>query len=63
MDSCENCGCRVYSGACVNCNEEIFIAEQYEDLGMDLPEENTDFRKRLDKSEKEQFERLTRIKP
>ena len=27
-DYCEDCGCRVYSGNCVNCNEEYFIEEQ-----------------------------------
>ena len=29
MKTCENCGCKVYSGYCVNCNEEHFIEEQY----------------------------------
>lgn len=28
---CEDCGCVVYSGACVNCNEEVYILEQ--DMG------------------------------
>lgn len=38
MKTCEDCGCRVYSGACVNCHEEVYIAEQYEDLGEAVPE-------------------------
>jgi hypothetical protein len=25
-------------GFCSNCHEEVFIAEQYSDLGMDVPE-------------------------
>lgn len=25
---CENCGERVYNGACVNCHEEVYIIEQ-----------------------------------
>lgn len=25
---CENCGCEVYNGHCVNCHEEISIYEQ-----------------------------------
>jgi len=25
---CEDCGCKVYSGHCVNCHEETYIAEQ-----------------------------------
>ena len=39
MKTCEDCGCKVYSGNCVNCHEEIFILEQYEDLGMKRPED------------------------
>ena len=27
--TCENCGCRVYNGLCVNCDEECYIEEQY----------------------------------
>ena len=26
---CENCGCRVYNGACTNCHEESYTEEQY----------------------------------
>lgn len=35
---CENCGCKVYKGYCTNCCEEYFIAEQYNDLDMPVPE-------------------------
>ena len=28
MAYCEDCGSRVYGGVCVNCNEDVFIAEQ-----------------------------------
>lgn len=28
MRTCENCGCRVYSLGCVNCDEEAYIEEQ-----------------------------------
>lgn len=38
MNTCEDCGCRIYSGYCTNCCEEYFIAEQYEDLGEPVPE-------------------------
>jgi len=34
---CEDCGCKVYGGHCVNCHEEVFIAEQYEDLRQPVP--------------------------
>ena len=35
--TCEDCGCKTYNGACVNCHEEIYIEEQYEDLDMPTP--------------------------
>jgi hypothetical protein len=34
---CEDCGCKCYNGACVNCHEEIYIEKQYIDLEMDVP--------------------------
>lgn len=34
---CEDCGCKVYWWHCVNCHEETFIAEQYRDLGEEVP--------------------------
>jgi len=36
--ACENCGSRVYGGYCVNCHEEVFIAEQYELDGEPVPD-------------------------
>lgn len=35
---CEDCGCKVFSGHCVNCHEETYIAQQYRDLGEAVPE-------------------------
>ena len=26
--TCQDCGCRIYNGHCVNCHEETYIAEQ-----------------------------------
>ena len=37
MSECEDCGCRISDGYCVNCQEEVFIAEQYRELGMEVP--------------------------
>jgi len=37
MNYCENCGCKIYDGACVNCHEELYILDQYNDLGMEPP--------------------------
>lgn len=28
MSYCENCGCKVYNGHCVNCHEETYIYYQ-----------------------------------
>jgi len=38
MGYCENCGCKEYSGACVNCHEEIYIEEQYIELNEPIPD-------------------------
>lgn len=35
--SCENCGCRVYSLGCVNCDEVHYIAQQ--EMNTARPEE------------------------
>lgn len=47
---CNNCGCKVYNGACVNCDEEVFIMEQYYELDMPLPDEDSLFMKYYYKS-------------
>ncbi len=38
MMTCENCGCRVYNGNCINCHEVVYIRDQYLELDMDVPE-------------------------
>lgn len=38
MARCENCGCGMSGGFCSNCHEEVFIAEQYTDLGEEVPQ-------------------------
>lgn len=35
--NCQDCGCSVYDGVCVNCHEETVILEQYIELEMDAP--------------------------
>lgn len=37
MKYCEDCGCKTYNGVCVNCHEEVYIADQYRDLGESVP--------------------------
>ena len=38
MSYCPDCGCKVYSNGCVNCHEENYIADQYYELDMEMPE-------------------------
>lgn len=38
---------------CTNCHEELYILDQYYDLGMDLPNEDTRFMQRVKKLEQE----------
>ena len=39
MNYCPDCGCKMCNGACTNCHEEIYIAEQYYELGMSMSSE------------------------
>ena len=39
MNYCPDCGCKMYNGACTNCHEEIYIAKQYNELGMSMSPE------------------------
>ena len=45
---CENCGSRVFSGRCVNCDEVLFVLEQYVEQGMKLPGEDSEFMKEVE---------------
>jgi hypothetical protein len=38
MTTCENCGSNTYRGACVTCDEEIYIEQQYAHEGLEIPE-------------------------
>lgn len=33
--NCPDCGCKVYTGHCVNCHEETYIMHQYHEDGID----------------------------
>ena len=50
MNHCPDCGCPTYNGRCTNCDEELFIIDQYEDLNMTLPNDDTEFMKRANSS-------------
>lgn len=47
MKHCEDCGCKVYNGACTNCHETVYIQDQYIDQGIPLPGPDTQFMKEV----------------
>ncbi len=47
MTYCEDCGCKVFSGKCTNCHEELFILDQYDELDMDYPDGGSQFMNRV----------------
>jgi hypothetical protein len=49
---CEDCGCKVYSGRCTNCHEELYILDQYYEQDMELPDENSDFMQKVNEQQK-----------
>lgn len=51
MRCCEDCGCKMYNGRCANCHEELFILEQYQEQGMELPKEDSTFMKKVREQE------------
>lgn len=38
----------MYNGRCTNCHEELFIVDQYIEEGMQLPDPESDFMKKVD---------------
>ena len=57
--SCADCGCKVYNGACVNCEEEIYIEEQMADLEMTL---SAKFQEMVGECRKRQEKRIKELK-
>lgn len=53
MKTCESCGSKVYSGKCVNCHEELYILDQYIDQDMTIPNEKTEFMKKVREQQSE----------
>ena len=47
MTYCEDCGCKIIGGHCVNCHEEVHILNQYIDQDMELPDDNSEFMKKV----------------
>ena len=50
---CENCGCKMYSGKCTNCHEELYILDQYDELNMEYPDEDSAFMQKVREQQKE----------
>lgn len=50
---CEDCGCKMYSGRCTNCHEELYILDQYDELEMDYPDEDSEFMQKVRKEGKD----------
>jgi hypothetical protein len=59
---CDDCGSKVYSGGCINCHEELYIMDQYIEQGMELPNENAEFMKRV-KEQEIQIQQVQREHP
>ena len=56
MKTCEDCGSKVYSGYCVNCNEDHYIEKQYIEQDMEVPETIS---QKARQDDKEAVKRLT----
>jgi radical SAM superfamily enzyme len=52
MKECENCGSRMGHHGCTWCNEESYIVDQYYEMEMELPSEDTEFMKKYDEQQK-----------
>ena len=50
---CEDCGCKMYSGRCTNCHEELYILDQYDELNMKYPDEDSGFMQKVREQQKE----------
>lgn len=55
MKTCENCGHITTNGYCPNCDEEVFIMDQYNDLvgtehELPFPSKDSEFMRRYNKS-------------
>jgi len=52
MKYCENCGCKMFEHGCTNCNEELYILDQYIELEMELPSEDTPLMRKVREQQK-----------
>ena len=43
----------MYSGRCTNCHEELYILDQYDELNMEYPDEDSEFMQKVREQQKE----------
>lgn len=54
MRHCDNCGTQLDGcGRCPNCHEELIIFDQYVELDMETPSEESEFMKKYHDAEKD----------
>lgn len=63
MSYCEDCGCKVYNGACTNCHEELYIFDQYVDLQgtefeLPFPDADSEFMQKVNEQSAEASRRI-----
>ncbi len=51
MSFCEDCGSKMGHHGCTWCNEESYIVDQYYELDMPLPNEDTDFMRKYNQQQ------------
>lgn len=52
MSYCEDCGSKMGHHGCTWCNEESYIVDQYYELDMPLPSEDTEFMKKYNEQQR-----------
>ena len=59
---CDNFGCKMYSGRCTNCHEELYILDQYDELNMEYPDEDSEFMQKVREQQKDVSENSNKKK-
>lgn len=52
MKECVNCGSKMGHHGCTWCNEESYIVDQYYEMEMELPSQDTEFMKKYYEQQK-----------
>ena len=57
---CEDCGCKVFNGRCTNCHEELYILDQYDELNMPRPDDETEFMQKVYEQQKQVADKISK---